>query len=253
MKEGNRNTKFFHNLVKIRRAHNKIFSIKNATGVMLSDPKLIKKEAVEFFKQKGRADSEGEALVEEVLECILGCASEGQNLMLSAEVSREEVKKALWGLGKDKSPGPDGFIGSFFRLIWECIEAEIWEMVEEFTRGGFVLKEINNTFIALVPKKKEWRTFEDFRPISLCNILYKIISKVIANRLKLVLSDVISDEQSGFAPGRSFFGVVIAHEMIHSIRTNKLSKMMAKLDIRRAYDEVNRDFLFKVFFKNWFQ
>lgn len=127
---------FFHNSVKIIRAHNKIFSIKNRVGIVLSDPKLIKQEAVDFFKERGRAEVEGEALAEEVLECILGCVTKRKNLMLSAEVSREEVKKALWGLGKDKSPGLDGFTWSFFILIWDCIEEEIWEMVEECRRGG---------------------------------------------------------------------------------------------------------------------
>ena len=92
---------------------------------------------------------------------------------------------------KDKSLGLDGFTGSFFTLIWECIEDEIWEMVEESRRGGFVLKDLNNTFITLVLKKEEHNSFDEFRLISLCNIVYKIISKVVANRLKEVLNNVI--------------------------------------------------------------
>ena len=112
--------------------------------------------------------------------------------MLNVEVSKEEVKKALWGLGKDKSPGPDGFTGSFLRLIWDCREEEIWGMAEESRCGGFVLKDLNNTFITLVPKRGECKSFDDFRPISLCNILYKIILKVIVDRLKRVLTDPLN-------------------------------------------------------------
>lgn len=91
-------------------------------------------------------------------------------------------------------------------------------MFEESRRGGFILKVLNNNFIALIPKKSVVNSFEDFRLISLCNTVYKIISKVIANRLKRVLESVISIEQSGFLLNRSIFeGVIVAHETIHSI------------------------------------
>ena len=90
-------------------------------------------------------------------------------------------------------------------------------------------------------------TFSDFRPIALCNIVYKVILKVIANRLKLVLPSIISSVESGFAPRKSIFeGVSIAHEAIHSLRMNKDVGMMLKLDICKAYDNVNRHFLMEV-------
>ena len=92
----------------------------------------------------------------------------------------------------------------------------------ESRQGGFILKDFNNTFISLVPKKENPATFEDFKPISLCNTMYKIISKVMANRLKIVMGSIISEEQSGFLPGRSLFeGVVVAHEVVHFIKTTK--------------------------------
>lgn len=106
--------------------------------------------------------------------------------------------------------------------------------------GGFVLKDFNNTLIALILKKDEVRSFNDFRPISLGNTIYKIISKVMANRLKLTLDSIISIEQSGFLPNHSIYeAVIVAHEAIHSIRTAKVDRMLVKLDIRKAYDEVN--------------
>lgn len=97
----------------------------------------------------------------------------------------------------------------------------------------------------------------DFRPIALCNTIYKIVTKIIANRLKPLLKHIISDEQSGFAPGRSIAeGIIIAHETLHTARKTKDSYMILKLDILKAYDMVDRDFLFDVlnkfgFCKEW--
>lgn len=158
----------------------------------------------------------------------------------------EEVKKAVFSWSVEKSPGPDGFLALFFQKIWDILAKDILELVEESRKGGFILKDFNNIFIALIPKKAEMNSFDDFCPISLCNSIYKIISKVIANRLKPIMDLVISSEQSGFSPGRSIFeGIILAHEAVHSIRTTRAEKMMIKVDIRKAYDEVNRDFLKK--------
>ena len=110
-----------------------------------------------------------------------------------------------------------------------------------------MLKYFNNTSIALIPKKEERLLLNDYKPSSLCNIIYKVISKVIANRLKKTLGVIISLEQSGFSPNRSIYeGIILAHETIHSMKTAKLEKMTMKLDIRKAYDKMNGGFLLKV-------
>lgn len=123
----------------------------------------------------------------------------------------------------------------------------ILEVVEESHMGGFVLKYFNNTLIPLKSKKEEVQSFSDFRPISLCNTIYKIISKVMENRLKNIIDSIISLEQSEFSPNHSIYeGVIVTHEVIPSIQTSKVDRMLAKLDIRKAYDEVNQEFLFEV-------
>ena len=120
-------------------------------------------------------------------------------------------------------------------------------MVEESRRTQFVFKDLNNTFLELIPKKGERETFNDFRPIALCNIVNKVIANVIDNRLKMVLSTIISPEQSGFAPGKSIYeGIIIAHEAIHSLKSNKDPGMLLKLDISKAYDNVNRCVLMRI-------
>lgn len=96
------------------------------------------------------------------------------------------------------------------------------------------------------PKKEKLSNLEDFQPISLCNTIYKVISKVLANRLKKILKFIIFEEHSGFVPYRSIFeGIIIAHESIHSMRKAKTARMLIKIDIKKAYDQVNRSFLLK--------
>lgn len=173
--------------------------------------------------------------------------SEDDNKLLLQHFSMEEVKKAVFTLGADKSPGPDGFPAFFFQKIWEVVKDDILAMVEESREKRHMSKDLNSTFIALIPKKPKVGSFDDTRPISLCNIAYKIIAKVMANRLKKLLPKIISKEQSGFTLNRSIVdGIIIAHEAIHSIRIAKVERMLVKIDIKKAYDLVNREFVVQV-------
>lgn len=180
---------------------------------------------------------------------------EDQNSSLMKLITKGEVRRALFVLGGDKAPGLDGFPAFFFQKLWDIVGDDIRGVLEESRCGGFILKDFNNTFISLIPKKGVCLCFEDFRPIALCNTIYKVISKVIANRLKPLLNFIISPEQSGFAPNRSIYeGISVAHEAM--VWTAKVEKMMIKLDIKKAYDHVNYNFQIDVlkkigFYEAW--
>lgn len=117
----------------------------------------------------------------------------------------------------------------------------------DFFRLGRLLNKLNHTFIALVPKTQEASTLKDFCPISLCNTIYKIFSKVLVNRLKPFLDPLISPSQKGFVPGRQILDAVIStQEIIHSMDKCHHPGMVLKLDISKACDRVNWTFLFKV-------
>jgi hypothetical protein len=117
-------------------------------------------------------------------------------------------------------------------------------VVQELMDSGKILGALNTTFIALIPKKQDVDTFKDFRPISLCNLIYKVISKTIANRLKGIMSGIISEEQFGFLNNRQIHDVMsIAQEGIHSMSISKNPRVVLKIDLAKSYDKVNWTYL----------
>lgn len=124
---------------------------------------------------------------------------------------------------------------------------DIWAVVEEFKNKKRFVREMNHTMIVLIPKKQECESMMDYRPISLCNTIYKIISKVMANRLKKILSKLVVDNQNCFIPGREIAdNIILVSEMIHSMHKEKRRGMAIKLDVSKAYDRVIWNFLLQV-------
>jgi hypothetical protein len=145
-----------------------------------------------------------------------------------------------------KAPGPDGFTVDFFKACWDVVKQDIYDIVEDSRRSSSILKALNSTFITLIPKENEARTPDRFRPIALCNMVYKIISKVIENRLKPLLPILISKEQSGFVEGRKILDNIIhAHEIIHSLKSRKKAGMIIQLDFAKAYDKLSWHYMEK--------
>ncbi|GJS97983.1 hypothetical protein Tco_0819153 [Tanacetum coccineum] len=161
------------------------------------------------------------------------------------EISNQEVKDAIFSIGDDKSPGPDGFTAAFFKEAWNIIANDVYLAVREFFRNGTLLKEINHTIIALLPKVKSPSRVNDYRPISCCNVLFKCISKIIANRIKHSLKTIISPNQSAFIPGRSITdNILLTQELMHNYHLERGTPRCAfKVDIQKAYDTVDWDFL----------
>ncbi|CAL1412670.1 unnamed protein product [Linum trigynum] len=150
-------------------------------------------------------------------------------------------------MGKQKAPGLDGFTVLFFRRYWHVIGEEVWMAILKILETRVLPEGLNHTLIALIPKTKKPVSPKEFRPISLCNVLYKIISKVLANRLKTVLDRIISSEQSAFVPGRFITdNVMAAFECFHTMKKSKKRKhgfFAAKIDMAKTYDRVECKFL----------
>jgi len=170
--------------------------------------------------------------IAELIKSIPKTITNEKNLALTRKISLEEVEEAVNSIPNDKVPGPDGFTIKFYKAYWEIVKSDVWDMVEDSWHSSSILKSINSTFLALIPKEEEANTPAKFRPIALCNVIYKIISKVIANRLKPILPCLISEEKSGYVEGRQILdNILLAQEMIHTHQSRKIAGMMMQLDL----------------------
>lgn len=193
---------------------------------------------------------------EQVVQCIPTSISSSKNAELMQPVTEEEVKHALFQMHPDKSPGPDGMTPAFFKKHWSIVGRDVFLMVENFFADGFIPDGLNISNVVLIPKTKSPSKMTELRPISLCNVLVKIITKVLANRMKSMLDTIISDNQSAFIPGRLISdNVMVSYEIMHYLKRKKRGNegyMALKLDMSKAYDRVEWDFLRDVLLKMGF-
>ncbi|GKF19672.1 RNA-directed DNA polymerase, eukaryota, partial [Tanacetum coccineum] len=163
---------------------------------------------------------------------------------LEIPISRDEIRKAVWGCGENKSPGPDGFTFDFFRKFWQVVGPDFCTAVEWFFDHAAFPIGCNSSFIALIPKSLDPKSVGDFRPISLIGCVYKVVTKILQSRLSLVISDLISDVQTAFLPNRQILdGPFIINELLSYCKHKKKSAMVFKVDFAKAYDSIRWDYL----------
>lgn len=157
--------------------------------------------------------------MEEVNSCVPRRVTRDMNDALMAPYSGEEVWKALESIGDLKAPGVDGMPVVFYKNLWQLIGERVKHEIWTVLNGGNIPDGWNDTLIVLIPKVKNPEKLKDLRPISLCTVLYKLVSKVIANRLKVVLPDIISASQSAFVPRCMITdNVLLAYELTHFLK-----------------------------------
>lgn len=251
---GDLNTKFYHGLTKQRRTRNRIVGLYDDNGNWVVKDQGLEKVAVDYFDELFQTTSPSEfgGFLEEIVPTI----TPQMNQRLIKPATEEEVRQALFMMHPEKTLGPDGMTALFFQHSWHIIKKELLELVNDFITSAELDTRLNMTNICLIPKTERPTRMKELRPISLCNVGYKIISKVLCQRLKACLPSLISETQSAFVAGRLISdNILIAQEMFHGLRTNKAcqNKFMAiKTDMSKAYDRVEWIFIQEVLTKMGF-
>ena len=191
--------------------------------------------------------------MERVLEAVDKVVTDEMAHSLTQSYIKEEVRMALFSMHPSKSPRSDGKSPFFFQKYWHIVGHDVTTAVLSVLTSRHFLHRMNYTHIVLIPKKNDPKCVSDFRSISLANVVSRIVSKVLANQLKLILPNVILDSQSAFVPNRLITdNTTVAFEILHRMRnkrSGKIGQMAIKLDISKAYDRVEWSFLRQIMLK----
>jgi len=236
-KDRDRKTKFFHASATTQKKVNRIISLDDDVGNKVTSEQGLQEVArnyfVNIFQQQ---DSDFSS----VIDIINLSISINDNDMLTEPFTRAEFRDAIFFMHPDKCSGPDGYSPGFYQHFWNLCSDNIFKECCGWLDTGQFLPDLNITNIALIHKGSTHVSMKYWRPIALCNVLYKIISKVLANMLKKVLSQCISDNQLAFVPGRSILdNAMVAIEVLHFMKAKTRGQdryVALKLDISNRMD-----------------
>ncbi|CAH9085418.1 unnamed protein product [Cuscuta europaea] len=245
--EADKGTKYFHAIVKRNMARNTITSITMDDGNLTTSIDHVGNEFVKFFVDLFGTEMETFSIDQTVLGTGPLIEPSVHDSLLSP-ITNKEIKDALFDIGDDKAPGPDGYSSAFFKKNWNIVGEDVIRSTKEFFNSGRLLKQLNHTVIALIPKTSHSPRVSDYRPISCTNVLYKIITKIIAARMIPTLAGLINKAQGAFVDGRLMFdNIFLAQELVRGYNRKRISpRCMIMVDLRKAYDTISWDFLANV-------
>ncbi|XP_062021093.1 uncharacterized protein LOC133737577 [Rosa rugosa] len=243
--DGDINTKFFHQRASNRRRKNLIRGLFDEDNKWCTEDEDIENIVLSYFR--GLFTSSSPIGFERISDVIPRLVTDELNVELTKPISLDEVHRALRQMHPSKAPGPDGFSPSFYQHFWAVVGPDVLEAVRGFIGCEQRTRLINHTHVTLIPKVKDLELVTQLRPISLCNVIYKVGSKVLANRLKPLLDNIISPFQSAFVPGRLISdNSLVAFEISHFLKRRRRGNVgygALKLDMSKAYDRVEWSFL----------
>lgn len=239
--EGDRNTRFFHAFASGRLRRNLVSQIEYE-GQIVIDENLIR----EIFTTSMRSTLGTNSVVlnfhPEVLYPQNPCL-----LNLQVIFTCEEIDVAVRQLANNKASGPDGLPNEFIKVYWNEIKSDIYQLLDEFYENRLKLEEFNEANIIMIPKVDQPANTSDFRPISVLDLIPKLISKIISNRLRLLLPILISPNQTAFVHGRQISeNFATTRELLHHINHIGKPAVFAKIDFKKAFDSVEWAYLIRV-------
>ncbi|KAK9689166.1 hypothetical protein RND81_09G040100 [Saponaria officinalis] len=233
------NTSYFYAAVATRKQQSFIGSIVDRHGQLHSSPDGVASAFTDYY-QFLLGSSASVSIPEPSVFYGVG-VSDVQALSLTATITSVEIKNALFGMGSNKSPGLDGFSSEFFKASWEIIAKDFTDAVRSYFRSRKMLRYANTIVLTLIPKKPSASSVINYRPIACCTLFYKVVSKILENRLKAVLPFLIGNEQAAFVANRSIFHNVMLSQALVKVydRAHISPRALIKVDIRKAFDSLN--------------
>jgi hypothetical protein len=240
LKEGDANTGYFHSCVVTRKRSNTIGALRIGDR-WVDKPLEVRGEVVDFFRKHFADVSWCRPQLDGVEFPVL---LSSQIVELVKPFSVIEVRGVVEDSDGNKSPGPDGFNFSFLKGEWEVIGGAVMEFMYEFHEKAIIPKAFSSYFLTLIPKILNPQSLGDFRPIALLGCIYKLVAKVLTNRLGLVMGSLTSKNQSAFIKGRLLVdGVLVINEVVDWVKKAKKKCLIFKVDFVKAYDSVSWSFL----------
>ncbi|XP_021836918.2 uncharacterized protein [Spinacia oleracea] len=254
LRDGDRNTAYFHHKASHRRRVNGIKGLLDDNDKWCSSKDELEAIVSNYFSVLFA--SETPVGFDDAMAGITRVVTCDMNDIFDKEPTAEEIKEALFQMHPNKAPGPDGMHALFFQKFWHILGNDVVVFVKNWWNGSIDLNAVNKTCVVLIPKCENPKRITEFRPISCCNVLYKIISKTMANKLKPFLGNIISVNQSAFVPKRLITdNALVAFEIFHSMKRKaggREGSVALKLDMKKAYDRVEWSFLEQVMYKMGF-
>ncbi|MCH79404.1 LINE-1 reverse transcriptase like [Trifolium medium] len=240
LREGDANSKYFHSCVNARTKRNAIVALK-VGDEWLNSPPMVREAVENFFASHFSAPTSDRPRLDGVTFPSL---SAEENLSLTAPFTLEEIETVIKDCDGNKSPGPDGFNFAFVKDSWDLMKGDVRIMFDQFHGNECLPKSFLSYFVTLIPKVESPFRLSDYRPISLLGCLYKLIAKVLANRLAKVMNSIIAPTQSAFLKGRNLVdGVLVINEVVDLAKKTGKECMVFKVDFEKAYDSVDWGFL----------
>ncbi|CAL1408297.1 unnamed protein product [Linum trigynum] len=257
LKKGDKNSSYFHTVTRTHRKKNFVEGLRTDDGVWITDEPGKAGMAISFCQHLFTTENQVANMAERVAGLpIAQSVTPAMNDTLTAAVLPSEVQKTVFAMGSKQAPGSDDFTGKFFKAFWDVVGSSVIDAVCSFFATSRMLRSFNHTWLTLIPKVETVENMRQLRPISLCQFVYKVITKIMAERLACILSQIISEGQNAFIRERQIVdNVLLGHELMHYLKIKTRGKkgyMALKVDMEKAYNRVEWSFLLAVLDKMGF-
>ncbi|KAL9243905.1 hypothetical protein vseg_017742 [Gypsophila vaccaria] len=242
--EGDQNTHFFHGVIRSQRQRNKVLEIEDSTGNICDNLSDIQQAFLEYYTHL-LGESQGTTKVHQTIIKKGSKWNADMIRSLMVPVTGKEIKEALFSIPDIKSPGPDGYTSKFYKDAWNVIGEEVIAAIKDFFAHKRMLKKINSTSLVLIPNVQRPKNVSQFRPIAYCNVLYKVISKLLCERLAAVLPLLVDINQGAFIHSRNIQeNILICQDLVRLYEIPQGSpKCLFKINLQKAYDTVEWTFI----------